>query len=73
VVNNGLIFGESKLFFIQIRAMLAASGICIIASFVFLLSRSQQGRKDRYSQENHFWQKSKSYCFFYIAMTFVRL
>jgi Amt family ammonium transporter len=36
VVDNGLIFGETKLFFIQIGAMIAVSIFCFGASFVLL-------------------------------------
>jgi len=36
IVDNGLIFGETKLFFIQLVAMIAVSVFCIIASFILL-------------------------------------
>ncbi|MDB5247665.1 MAG: ammonia channel protein [Segetibacter sp.] len=36
IADNGLIFGETKLFFIQLVAMLAVSVFCIIASFILL-------------------------------------
>jgi Amt family ammonium transporter len=36
VADNGLIFGETKLFFIQFVAMIAVSAFCFIASFVLL-------------------------------------
>lgn len=36
VADNGLIFGETKLFFIQLVAMLSVSVFCIIASFILL-------------------------------------
>lgn len=36
VVDNGLLFGQSKLFFIQLGAMIAVSVFCFAASFVLL-------------------------------------
>ena len=36
VTDNGLLFGEKKLFFIQLAAMIAVSVFCIIASFILL-------------------------------------
>jgi ammonia channel protein AmtB len=36
VLDNGLLFGETKLFFIQLVAMLAVSVFCFVASFVLL-------------------------------------
>jgi Amt family ammonium transporter len=36
VVDNGLLFGETKLFFTQLAAMLAVSVFCLAASFVLL-------------------------------------
>jgi Amt family ammonium transporter len=36
VVDNGLLFGQSKLFFIQLGAMIAVSVFCFVASFVLL-------------------------------------
>ncbi|WP_018614223.1 ammonium transporter [Segetibacter koreensis] len=36
VVDNGLLFGEKKLFFIQLIAMIAVSAFCFGASFILL-------------------------------------
>lgn len=36
VVDNGLIFGQTKLFFTQLGAMIAVSVFCLLASFVLL-------------------------------------
>ncbi|MCW3109588.1 MAG: ammonia channel protein [Segetibacter sp.] len=36
VTDNGLLFGEKKLFFIQLTAMIAVSVFCIVASFILL-------------------------------------